>query len=174
MFKRIGDYIESWIRTFIIFITNYLPVKVIRDENGVPFLHRYHIFSLTNDGPGIYIHHFLKSDERGQFHNHSWLKSFSFILCGGYKEEILKECKTDYYTIDRPRWTFNFLDGVKTYHRVMLPDNGDAWTLFFYQKRKQVWGMYNLKGEYKPMSDQIADKDGDWPTYAKPGSCTSR
>lgn len=169
MLKQIGDYIEGWLRAFIVFITNYLPVKVIRDEQGVPFLRRYHIFALTNDGPGVCIHHFIKSDERGQFHNHPWKKSLSFILCGGYKEEILTESKREYITKDRPRWTFNYLDGIKTYHRVMIPDDGDAWTLFFFQRRSKMWGMYNLQGEYKAMSTQIEDKDGGWWAHVTKG-----
>lgn len=169
MLRQVGNFFERWLRAFIVFITNYMPVKVIRDEQGVPFLYRYHLFALTDNGPGICVHHFVKSDERGQFHSHPWNKSLSFILCGGYEEEILKENKREYITKNRPRWTFNYLDGVKNFHRVMIPEGGDAWTLFFFGSRKKTWGMIGLDGQYKAMSTQISDTDGGWWRFVTKG-----
>ncbi len=42
-------------------ITNYLSVKIIRDDDGVPFL----------------------------YHDHPWNKELSYILAGRYDERIL-------------------------------------------------------------------------------------
>jgi 8-oxo-dGTP diphosphatase len=163
------DFIESWLRYFIIVITNYLPVKVIRDDRGVPFLYRYHLFAFTNDGPGICIHHFVKSDPDRGFHDHPWDNAVSFILCGGYSERIVKTSdklgnsgEPIYTTHERKRFTFNYLKGNNVFHRVMIDEGKDAWTLFFFQKRSKLWGMISLKGIYKAMSTSIKDQDGGW------------
>lgn len=162
-FRRFLDYFEKIVRMTIIFITNFLPVKVIRDDKGRPFLYRYHLFSLTNDGPGICFHHFVKSDPDRGYHDHPWKHALSFILCGGYTERIYnKDNPNGYDTYIRNRWTFNKLLGVGVYHRVMLEENQDAWTIFFFQKRSKIWGMITLDGEYKPMSTTIKDNDGGW------------
>lgn len=163
MFSRFLNYLEHLVRMVIVFITNFLPVKVIRDDKGRPFLYRYHLFSLTNDGPGICFHHFVKSDPDRGYHDHPWKHALSFILCGGYTERIYNKYSSDGYdTYIRNRWTFNKLLGVGVYHRVMLEENKDAWTIFFFQKRSKTWGMISLDGEYKPMSTSIKDNDGGW------------
>lgn len=173
MFKQICDYIENCLRAFIIFITNYLPVKVIRDDNGTPFLYRYHIFKWGNDGPGLCFHRFVLSDPERGFHSHPWDHSVSFILCGGYQERILKNNTTanNYFTVDRPRWTFNYLSG-KIYHRVMVPEGKDVWTLFVFGPRRKTWEMIYLEGKSIPMSTTVSDKDGKWHESAKQGSST--
>ncbi len=163
------DRIELFIRWLIVTITNYLPVKVIRDDNGVPFLYRYHLFALTNNGPGMCIHHFVKSDPDRGYHDHPWKKSLSFILCGGYSERILNRDTNDYKTVERNRWTFNNLKGENVFHRVMLDEGQDTWTLFAFQKRSKTWGMVSLDGEYKPMSMNIYDQDGGWWNHVMKG-----
>jgi 8-oxo-dGTP diphosphatase len=163
MFSYLTDCIEHYLRLFIIFITNYLPVKVIRDDKGVPFLYRYHLFTLGNDGPGMCIHRFVKSDPERGYHDHPWKKALSFILCGSYEERILNSNDPqDYKVYHRNRWTFNYLDGQKSFHRVMVKENTDVWTIFVFQKRSKYWGMISLDGTYKAMSKTISDQDGGW------------
>lgn len=164
------DYLEKFIRWMVITITNYLPVKVIRDDKGIPFLYRYHLFTLGNDGPGMCIHHFVKSDPDRGYHDHPWEKSLSFILCGGYAERILdKNNENGYITHNRKRWTFNYLKGSGVFHRVMIDEGKDAWTLFMFQKRSKTWGMVGLDGQYKAMSTQVSDNDGGWWYYVSKG-----
>lgn len=170
IFSMIADYIERWLQWFVIFITNYLPVKVIRDDKGVPFLYRYHLFTLGNDGPGMCIHRFVKSDPERGYHDHPWNKAVSFILCGGYTERILdKNSEPGYVSYQRNRFTFNFLDGVNAFHRVMIDEGKDAWTLFIFQKRSKTWGMVSLDGKYKAMSTTVKDNDGGWWRYVGKG-----
>jgi 8-oxo-dGTP diphosphatase len=163
------NIIELTIRWCLGKITNLLPVKVIRDDNGVPFLYRYHLFNLWTNGPGMCIHHFVKSDPDRGYHDHPWNRGLSFILAGGYEERILSKenlnenDKPQYTTYSRPRWSFNYLDGVNSFHRVMIPENRDAWTIFAFQSRSKTWGMISLENKYKPMSTTIADLDADWP-----------
>ncbi len=163
MLSYIANLIEYLIRSLIIFVTNYLPVKVIRDVKGVPFLYRYHILTLWADGPGICIHRFVKSDPERGYHDHPWNKSLSFILCGGYEERIFNpshEC--GYITHKKSRWCFNYLDGINVFHRVIIEDGKDAWTLFFFQQRSKQWGMISLDGQYNTMNSEVTDRDGDW------------
>lgn len=163
MLENLRSKLEQLIRWIIVFITNYLPVKVIRDDKGVPFLYRYHLFTLGNDGPGMCIHRFVKSDPERGYHDHPWNKAVSFILSGGYTERILKDKNSlDYIEHKRNRWTFNFLNGNNVFHRVMIEEGKDAWTLFAFQKRSKTWGMVSLDGKYKAMSETITDKDGGW------------
>ena len=183
MFSQISQYLERFIRWLVVAITNYLPVKVIRDENGVPFLYRYHLFALSDNGPGLCIHHFVKSDPQRGFHGHPWNKATSFILCGGYSERILnpdslERCAVsnsvsleteEYTTYERKRWTFNYLNGNKVFHRVMLGEGEDVWTLFWFQKRSKTWGMVGLDGKFKQMSISIEDQDGGWWNYVMKG-----
>ena len=142
MLKRIGDFIEKILKTIIIFITNFLPVKVIRDHKGRPFLYRYHLLKWGNDGPGICIHRFTQSDPGRGFHCHPWPYVLSFILTGGYEERILnKNTEEGYDVYNRGRFTFNYLDGYKTFHRVMIEEGKDAWTFFMFGSRKKLWAM---------------------------------
>ena len=38
LISLIFDFIEKLVRIVVIYLTNLLPVKVIRDDKGVPFL----------------------------------------------------------------------------------------------------------------------------------------
>jgi ADP-ribose pyrophosphatase YjhB (NUDIX family) len=163
---KFGNNVENSVRWLVTKVTDRLPVKVIRDDRGVPFLYRYHLFTWGNDGPGLCIHHFVKSDPERGYHDHPWKRGLSFILCGGYEERILNstgENEFTWYTVHkRNRWTFNWLNGVDNFHRVMIPENKDAWTLFAFSSRCKTWGMISLDGEYHPMSQQVSDADGGW------------
>lgn len=170
IFTRLADYVEGLLRAFLFWFTNFLSVKVIRDDKGVPFLYRYHLFALTNDGPGMCIHRFVKSDPDRGYHDHPWKRSMSFILSGGYEERLLDLTDNkSYETHNRRRWTFNYLEGENNFHRVMIPENKDAWTIFAFSKRNKVWGMIDLDGKYKAMSTKVMDTDGGWWNYAGTG-----
>lgn len=166
------DRLESVIRRVVEKLVEFLPVKVVRDDQGIPFLYRYHLFALTNNGPGLCIHHFVKSDPDRGFHDHPWNHSLSFILCGGYSERIITRDNpdpTNYKTVERKRFTFNYLDGLNTFHRVMVPEGGDAWTFFCFARRRKTWGIIGLDGKFKSMSQNVDDSDGGWWAYVKKG-----
>lgn len=166
-FERFKDWLEGCIRVAVVFITNWLPVKVIRDEHGVPFLYRYYVISFGKDGPGICFHRFVASDPDRGYHDHPWSHALSFVLCGGYQERIVNRAlalvgEPTFNTVTRGRWCFNHLDGAKTFHRVMIDDGKDAWSLFAFTGRSKLWGMIGLDGEYNAMSKSISDADGGW------------
>lgn len=164
------DFLESFIRWLVVLITNYLPVKIIRDDHGRPFLYRYHLFSFTNNGPGVCIHRFIKSDPDRGYHDHPWKHSMSFILCGGYTERIYdKDNDNGYITIQRNKWNINYLKGEGVFHRVMIDEGKDAWTIFFFGKRSKTWGMIGLDNQYKAMNNQVEDNDGGWWNHVSKG-----
>lgn len=170
MWNKIASFFDSPVRRIVKFITNYLPVKIIRDDNGVPFLYRYHILSLGKDGPGLCIHNFVKNDPDRGYHDHPWSCALSFILCGSYDERIFNDNSLEnYLTTKRNPWTFNYLDGKKTFHRVMVDENNTPWTLFAFAKRSKTWGMISLDGNYKAMSQTVTDQDGGWWNHVKRG-----
>lgn len=156
-------YVDACVRWVVKRVTDFLPVKVIRDDSGVPFLYRYHLLMLTVNGPGLCIHHFVKSDPERGHHDHPWGRAISFILSGGYSEQILTDDKQNHTTVERKRWHFNYLDG-NLFHRVMLDEEQgqDAWTLFAFQRRSKTWSMVGLDKRITPMSTQIDDQDGGW------------
>lgn len=175
-YSSVANYFEQFIRKFLQFITEYLPVKIIRDDRGVPFLYRYQLMSWGNNGPGLCIHHFVKSDPDRGFHDHPWNHSLSFILCGGYNERIIQNVSDlkvgsvpAYVTKNRSRWTFNYLNGNKTFHRVMIDDGNSAWTIFAFGPRSKTWNMIGLDSNIKAMSHQIEDNDGGWWKHVRKG-----
>lgn len=99
------------------------------------------------------IHHFVKSDPERGYHDHPWNKALSFILCGRYDDCVIgpsldglderiinkKDEDGSYTTYPRNQWPFNYLNGVGSFHRVMIEEGGDAWTLFAFQKRSKTW-----------------------------------
>jgi len=162
--------IEQIVRWCVEKVARVLPVKIIRDDRGVPFLYRYHLFAWGNNGPGMCIHHFVKSDPERGYHDHPWRHGLSFILCGGYDELIVKGVEDEKATsFHRPRFTFNHIRGEGQYHRVMLKEGADAWTIFAFTNRSKTWGMVGLDHSYKPMSTTIHDQDGGWWALAMKG-----
>ncbi len=161
------------IRSILEFVTRFLPVKTIRDDNGVPFLQRYHLISFGKDGPGICIHNFVKSDPNRGYHDHPWNHALAFILCGSYEERIyLQKQKNDdvpYKSFYRNMFTFNYLNGKETFHRVMVDENHSVWTIFLFGKRSKTWGMIGLDNKYKAMSKQVEDLDSNWWKTAQKG-----
>jgi MFS family permease len=155
---------ERLTRWLLKVITNYLPVKVIKDPEGRPFLYRYHIAALTRNGPGLCIHRFCASDPDRGFHDHPWSHACSFVLAGRYEERTNPERPNE-----RGRSVtaghFNYVNGSRVFHRVMLEKGEDAWTIFAFGRRTKGWGFKNVsdcKVHYKPMSTQVKDLDGGW------------
>jgi hypothetical protein len=114
-----------------------LPLRVIPNEKGRPYLSRYTVRAL-DDGGHLYLHHFHESDFAADLHNHPW-SGESLILEGGYIEERLQVGGH----ITRRR----YLPGATvrlephTFHRVDLLDPvAGCWTLFTTGQRVQSWG----------------------------------
>ena len=163
MWRKFTNIFDSCVRKIMKLVTSCLPVKIISDDKGVPFLYRYHILTLYKDGPSLYIHNFVKSDPDRGYHDHPWKYGLSFILCGGYDERIYnKNVASKYITHKRNMWTFNFLNGQRDFHRVMVDEKKNAWTIFAHTSRAKPWGMISLEDKYVAMNSQISDQDSGW------------
>lgn len=121
-------------RRLLMRLTARLPAEEISHQ-GVKFMERYYVATLF--GWRVYIHRFIGSDPDG-LHDHPWRFGFSAILSGWYLEERRER------TYVR-RWC-NAVNG-DTFHRVIVPEGGEAWTLFAHTPRCKVWGFLR---EYAP------------------------
>lgn len=129
-------------KRFLMWLTAKLPVRIISNDESVPYLERYFLFSVF--GITGYLHRFVGSDPDRGLHDHPWRWAVSFVLKGFYTELVINGVRTI-------KW-FNFLRGTD-FHRVLLPDgHAEAWTLFIHQeKRVKSWGFLkdNTVEEFK-------------------------
>lgn len=121
-------------------------------DNGTPYLGRFYV---KHNGffPGIYLHHFYRSDHDRELHNHPWKWSVSLVLTGGYTEERYEatgEFGPDrIQTLNRPSPGINIIRST-TFHRVVLKDKErGAWTLFIPGPESKDWGFLDREtGKY--------------------------
>lgn len=143
-----------------------IPCKVIANDEGDPYLLRVY---LTPDAdwwrrwlPGVYLHHFYRSDADRELHNHPWEWALAFILRGGYVEEYQQQDSWLGVRLGKPwieKRTFRpgSLNVItpRTFHRVELldPDRG-AWSLFVAGPRYRDWGFISRDGSLFETYDQ--------------------
>lgn len=135
------------IRRLLIWLTDYLPCREIKGDQGEPYLERYYLGSLF--GWRAYIHRFVDSDPDRGLHDHPWRLSVSLILVGWYAElrsNVLRK---------RRAGQINIIRGTD-FHRVILPEGQDAWTLFVHGKRTKGWG-FSRAGVYTPFARSADD-----------------
>lgn len=100
---------------------------------GEPYLERYFLGTLF--GRHVYLHRFLTSDDPSVgVHDHPWLWSMSFLICGWY-HEVRRWGKL------KKRWV-NFI-GPDHFHLVELEPCVYTWSIFMTGQPKpgRVWGM---------------------------------
>lgn len=103
------------------------------------------------------LHHFHRTDDDRELHNHPWARSFSLVLTGSYDEERLYDANEGVVINRRVRW-FNTLTD-KDFHRVTRL-NGDVFTLFVTGKRVQDWGFYDVDTDVFTPHREFLDKKG--------------
>lgn len=92
--------------------------------------------------PHVHVHHFYRSDDDGELHNHPWKWALSIVLAGGYSEE--RRTKDDHVErrLVKP-FSINFIT-ENTFHRVdLLDEKNGAWSIFIAGPRTQSWGFWN-------------------------------
>jgi hypothetical protein len=119
-------------------VTVWPPRATIFNPDGSPRLHRYYLVGSGNTF-GVFVHHFVASDEEWRMHNHPWRWAFALVLAGGYREWRLGADGRQ-----RSRWLgrgrVNLVGG---FHRVELAGR-PAWTLFVHGPKIRRWGFLNL------------------------------
>jgi len=137
------------------------PHRVIDDtcrpEAG-PMLIRYFLF--RSKYLGIYLHHFLRSDNDRHVHDHPWT-FITFLIGGGYWEHIPKNHEAGWcgcgawhlrrnddllpYIARIRRHRFSILYRPATWRHWVEIDK-PAWTLVFRFRRERDWGFITEKG----------------------------
>lgn len=140
------------ITRFLFWLTDRLPAREIRGPHGEPYLERYSLGGLF--GWRAYIHRFRASDPDRGLHDHPWGWSASLILTGGYSEVRAGAMRRLF------PGQVNIIRG-RDFHRILIDDGAEAWTLFVHGPRVKGWGFLR-NGEYRPYA---ADKH-DNPTRA--------
>jgi len=137
---------------FLLWLTARLPAREIRGEHSEPYLERYSLGGLF--GWRVYLHRFLASDPDRGLHDHPWGWSVSLILAGGYSEVRDGALRRLF------PGQVNLIRG-HDFHRILLDEGDEAWTLFLHGPRVKGWG-FRRNGEYRPYT---ADKN-DYPSRA--------
>lgn len=172
------------------FIARRCACREIKGPDGSVYLRRYRIFGwLPGDAPkrcSLYLHHFVRSDEDRELHNHPWAWAVSLILAGGYQEELIHSTnlldsplprrrfrRLATYLVHRKPGRLNFLRG-DTFHRVAsIPseEGGEAatretWTLFLCGPKRSGWGFLTQAG-FTPWR-KFMEQKGMTPDYEEP------
>lgn len=139
-------------------ITGWLRCRVIRGNQGEPYLERYHLFRLPGGG-GAYIHRFLASDPDRGLHDHPWQRALGMVLSGGYLEQRLEDDAVIERILGPGR--LNRLTG-KDFHRIVLPGGREAWTFFMHSGTVKDWGFLSgtTDGERRYVPHEQATQEG--------------
>lgn len=125
-----------------------------------PYMERYWLKPYDErDGTSIRVHRILRSDRDDAFHDHPW-PYVSIILRGGYVEHTPQgaEAFTAGCVLSRR---------ASSWHRLYVPEGGEAWTLFMMGPKLQPWGFLDPKTGNKVPWREWIDYHGDYPP--KPG-----
>ncbi|RVT99069.1 hypothetical protein EOD42_02890 [Rhodovarius crocodyli] len=121
------------------------PDEVIPTRDGRPYLRRWHI-TPRGQGPAVYLHHFLASDDDRAQHDHPW-PSLGMLLLGNYYEHT----PLDHEPVFRATGDVIFRAPEHT-HRVELERDTltgqelEVWTLFMVGPRVRPWGFHCPQG----------------------------
>lgn len=151
-------------------LSGYLKCKLIKGDEGQPYLERYMLARWGKNGEHtIFLHRFLDSDSDKGIHDHPW-DSKSFILTGGYNEKRLVKDNGIEKVITRnvKPLTFNIIK-KDDFHQIILKPKTPAWTLFYHGPRVKHWGFqyYDIiegnkivKSKFVPYKDltKVEDK----------------
>lgn len=195
-------FISKLVRKACEAIAEHLPLRIIARNDFLGsdvYLERYYICGKAPPYPDsfderpkprleflptIYLHHFMRSDEDKELHNHPFAGT-AFILAGGYSEErrflrsdtaeanakegrvfdtleALRHVQGESrYSVMRRTYRPGSINRIApdTFHRVDLLEE-DAWTIFTIGPKVQGWGFWDrFTGEFTPWRDHIARRN---------------
>lgn len=187
--KKISFYFNSdqgevmLVNKLLYWISGFMKCKLIKGEEGQPYLERYMVARWGKNGEHtIFLHRFLDSDSDKGIHDHPW-DSKSFILSGGYNEKRLIQDNGIEKVIVRDIKPLSFNTIKKNdFHQIILKPKTAAWTLFYHGPRVKHWGFQyydqlpdNLihKKDFSPFVDKT-NPDEKWESSAKIGKKLNR
>ena len=157
---------NSFIRRLLYRLTDRLPCRIINGDDGRPYLERYHLFRLPFGG-NAYIHRFVASDPDRGVHDHPWPWSVGMILSGGYQEERLhnNENGSCLRTREMKPARINWIRG-DDFHRIVIPEGREAWTLFAHGRKYKNWGFLNINAQgetqFHPHEEREPESHQEW------------
>jgi hypothetical protein len=114
---------------------------------------------------GIYLHHFHRSDEDRELHNHPWRWAISLILSGGYIEERKTNVPKGWPLVHQRTRKMVFAPGdlntitSKDFHKVELIGAEETWTLFVVGPKFQGWGFWDkITERFTPWHEFLTGK----------------
>lgn len=144
-------------------LSGRLRCRVIRGNHGEPYLERYHLLRLPGGG-GVYLHRFLASDPDRGLHDHPWGRAFGLVLSGGYRELRFGPAEQGEQVVERllTPGSINLIRG-DDFHRIVLPAEREAWTLFGHTGKYKDWGFVKLdadgRRDYQPHEAAVRESD---------------
>lgn len=127
------------------------PDFVVHNDAGV-YLRRWWILP-RNPVFNLYLHQIVSSDDDKALHCHPWF-NLSLILRGSYIERLPRHqnqvsgfdyVRGFYRDVPRPAGSLVFRLGHHR-HRLILPANGECWTLFVTGPVYRRWGFHCRQG----------------------------
>ena len=113
------------------------PPDFVIGEPARPYLRRWFVVP-RNALQNVYLHEILRSDDDRALHDHPW-DSRSWVLDGGYLEHTPTGAHWR-----APGWTGTRL--ATDAHRLEIPDDRPAVSLFFTGPRVRDWGFHCPNG----------------------------
>lgn len=109
---------------------------------GRGYLHRWYLTSRT-DGPNLYLHRFLGSDDDRALHDHPW-ESKSIVIAGEMIEHVGRPGVEFVGWTQQRRYTAGAMveRTAETPHRIEIPEAGECWTLFVTGPKRREWGFW--------------------------------
>lgn len=163
--RKNNTHQRSRFKKSLAWLASQRPAREIVGDEGEPYLNRY--FLCQAFGCTAYLHHFVDSDPGGGYHDHPWRWFYSLCLAGGYIE--VSPLGERHHTPGR----LSRMNSTDT-HRVVLPPNSEAWTLFIHGPRIKGWGFFRwslkkLRYEYIAVTVSALDNPYDkwWKTAPK-------
>ena len=118
--------------------------RIVMDRiNDQPYLERYYVFLKDRKRfPfNVFLHKFLKSDP-DDVHDHPWPYA-TLILKGGYYEYVPEFDSQGTKISETRHWRgpghFRICNAT-SYHRVVLAEGVECWTLFMPGPQRREWG----------------------------------
>lgn len=129
------------IKAYLLDIAASRPPDFIIGGAEDPYMLRWYVIP-RNPVFNIYLHCFLRSDDDGALHDHSYA-SLSIILLEMYKEHTTRGVRT--YATGDWRWR---LRGSMAHRIELFGDDGrlPCWTLFITGPRYRQWGFHCPNG----------------------------
>jgi hypothetical protein len=97
----------------------------------------------------VFIHRFVASDPERGLHDHPWQRACSLIVSGGYCEIRPEKVRV----VRAP--AINWIRG-DDFHRVVLDNQQEAWSIFIHGKRVKGWG-FQREGQFFPYTTSATD-----------------